>query len=337
MTAIEIRALRRDEVSAWVAHCMHVFKHTDAMYFESHLHDDAAALIDMRNILVAVDTDDAICASVRVVPRHQFVGGRVVSMGGIAEVSTKEAHRGKGLASRLLRAAIAGPLASFDLSVLHTNFARLGRFYGQHGWQSVEFKNVRVQLSRPPSSSLPPSISIAPLDIHAYADEILALYHTVSADFNGPLLRTVPYVQEWIAARHRRNHMHAVGAWNGPRLVAYIFGKAVVEAETSPAAPGDDTIVLHVDELIVPGRRSLGSPPLADDDRAVVAHHLLAHLASSSTAASMDAILPLPVAINLSLVATPDPLITVDRGWMFRNVASFVDAKLNVMWDTDGF
>ncbi|RHY21388.1 hypothetical protein DYB25_002592 [Aphanomyces astaci] len=326
-----IRALRTDEVDAWVAHCTEVFKHDSSAYFVSHLQDDSSALEDMNNILVA-DEDGTIAATVRVIPRSQFIGGRVVSMGGIAEVSTKKKFRGKGLASKLLRAAIDGPLASVDVSALHTDADRLGGFYGKLGYTPMPLKSVSIPVNLP-LPPLSPQLHIAPLtDLAIHTSALLRLYHTVSSKFNGPIQRTEAYICQWIAARHRRDHIQAVGAWNAQgQLVGYVFGRTKLQTN-------DNTIL--VDELIVPN-----SLP---ESHAVAVHLLAALAATPGPCAFVVSNLPVPVANELGFLPTAIPqdvVISEDRGFMVQRHGLALDlwqnlAKTgtnNVFWKSDGF
>ncbi|KAH9126499.1 hypothetical protein AeMF1_003070 [Aphanomyces euteiches] len=312
--SVEIRSLQEVEVDAWIDHCMDVFKHDSPAYFRSHICDDERALEDLDNIVVAVE-GATICATVRVVPRQQYFDGRVVSMGGIAEVSTKEAYRSKGLASKLLQAAIDGPLSRMELSCLHTNFDRLGGFYARHGWTSVEIRAVTVSITSL-SDSLPPDVTIAPLDIHDKAETILQVYHRASSALNGPIVRSVSYITKWIAARHARYGIRSMGAFAPDgALLGYVFG--MVNAKNAHN--------VHVDELIVP---STGNDKTAQ----ILSEHLLASLVVELP---LTAGLPEPLALGLHLPTTDE--VYVDRGWMYRGGTDSVRFDELVYWITDAF
>ncbi|ETV95495.1 hypothetical protein H310_10964 [Aphanomyces invadans] len=327
---ITIRALRKDEVKAWVAHCTELFKHDSDAYFISHLEDDCSALEDMNNILVA-DDDGAIASTVRVVPRRQFFGGQLVSMGGIAEVSTKEEYRGKGLATKLLQSALDGPLASFDMSALHTDADRLGGFYRKVGYIPMPLRTASfpVELPLPP---LPPTIRLSPIqNLADHASALLDLYHTVAPSFNGPIQRSIPYFCRWIASRHRRSNIQSIGAWNeNGELVGYAFGKST---------PADSALAVVIDELIV--------YPASKTSHAVAVHLVAAFAPGRSFMADR---VPVPVAIELGLLPSTGPppadtVISEDCGFMIQrhnlstDLWQYVVATddKNVFFTSDGF
>ncbi|CAK4624127.1 unnamed protein product [Aphanomyces euteiches] len=202
-----------------------------------------------------------------------------------------------------------------ELSCLHTNFDRLGGFYARHGWTSVEIRAVTVSITSL-SDSLPPDVTIAPLDIHDKAETILQVYHRASSALNGPIVRSVSYITKWIAARHARYGIRSMGAFAPDgALLGYVFG--MVNAKNAHN--------VHVDELIVP---STGNDKTAQ----ILSEHLLASLVVELP---LTAGLPEPLALGLHLPTTDE--VYVDRGWMYRGGTDSVRFDELVYWITDAF
>ncbi|OQS04092.1 hypothetical protein THRCLA_03635 [Thraustotheca clavata] len=269
--AITCRALRSNEVDTWLDHCANVF-HGKASreYFASHLHDDPRALESWENILVAVDSNEKIASSVRVVPRELLVNGKAVEMGGLAEVSTKEEYRRQGLGGRLIEAAIRGPMAGMTVSLLHTNYQRLGHFYEKYNYVSVPHYTIGVQVSHPEQSSL----VINELDLERNCDDILRIYHGFSSQFNGPIVRNQAYLIRYVASRHQLRNITAFGTWDNQTLVGYVF---------APAA----TPLCSIEEICIDS-----TLPIAKQSK--IAQELLSRVANGAYIS-----LPLPYARNM--------------------------------------
>ena len=96
---------------------------------------------------------EEIASSVRVVPRRLHMGvGKVLGCGGIGDVSTRKAHRGKGLAKILLRRAVEAMRTAnaaarkmrgllVDVSSLHSS--RFAWFYAKLGWVAIPLRYAR--------------------------------------------------------------------------------------------------------------------------------------------------------------------------------------------------
>ncbi|KDO28321.1 hypothetical protein SPRG_06371 [Saprolegnia parasitica CBS 223.65] len=313
---IVVRGLRPDEEDAWLDHVAEVFRSgATREYFASHLHNDARALESWDNILVAIDeATGVIAASVRVVPRHQYWNGAAVNMNGIAEVSTKEAYRRRGLAAQLMEAAIAGPMATSHVSCLHTNFERLGHIYARHGYISMPHTKMLVR----PISGVPASVRLVPLDLERDWDACLRIYTAFSSRFSGPVVRDREYILHWIRARHAQKSIRSVGAWRDSELLGYVF------AWSEPSEKA-------VEEICV-------NPLLATAEQEAIANALLAHATSQSALVSA----PVIAALHLT-VADSSAEAICDYGWMARphpalGLAPFpADPRNTVFWATDDF
>ncbi|EQC40662.1 hypothetical protein SDRG_01740 [Saprolegnia diclina VS20] len=253
---IAVRGLRQSEEDAWLDHVAEVFRSgATRAYFASHLHNDARALESWDNILVAID-NGTIAASVRVVPRYQYWNGAAVAMSGIAEVSTKEAYRRRGLAAQLMEAAIDGPMATSQVSCLHTSFERIGHIYARHGYVSMPHIKMLVRST----SGVPASVRLVPLDLERDCDACLRIYTVFSSRFSGPVARDREYILHWVRARHAQKSVRAIGAWRDAELLGYVFAWS----EPSERA---------IEEICV-------DPLLATTEQAAIANALLAHATS---------------------------------------------------------
>ena len=129
---MEIRTLLPEELDAWAIHCETVFQGAGREYFLRHYHNDPWR--DINGIFVAVEAGQ-ITATVRVFRRQVWLGGQAVPMGGIGEVSTKEAYRGRGLSGELLQRAIGYmQREGMQVSVLYTG---LHGHYERYGWRRI--------------------------------------------------------------------------------------------------------------------------------------------------------------------------------------------------------
>jgi predicted acetyltransferase len=79
----------------------------------------------LKGIFVAFDTEkNQIASTVRVFLRQMKIGEYLFKMGGIGEVSTKEAYRHQGLATKLLHCALEYMnQLEIEISSLHTSEA----------------------------------------------------------------------------------------------------------------------------------------------------------------------------------------------------------------------
>lgn len=221
---IAFRTLRLEELPAWYAHCDEVFQDEADGYFQRHYESDPDA--DPALIFVAMD-GDVIASTVRVFRREMWLSGRAVPMGGIGEVSTKPAYRKRGLASELLKHAIAAMEAEgMPLSVLFGN----QRIYETHGWRFAPMARDGI-----PAAELPASCGI---EIRPFRQEdlqaVMGLYDLYAGRLQGALLRREEYWRRWVLPQ-----------WKTPW---------VLMAEGRPlaycvAAPRKDGPVLSVDEV----------------------------------------------------------------------------------------
>ncbi len=138
------------------------------------------------------------------------MNGTVLAFGGIGEVATSKAHRGKGLAPRVLEDCIAYmQQRGLALAVLHTSQPPLQQYYAKHGFATVRMHYARLAVSKEALSALhgkgASSGDIVQLaaDTDGQSERLLAeldgIYTEHAVRFNGTVLRDHPdYWRHWV-------------------------------------------------------------------------------------------------------------------------------------------
>lgn len=185
---IEFRALRKEELPAWYAHCQEVFVRTRKGYFEDHFAMDPCQDTDL--IFVAMD-GDIIAATVRVFDRHVWIDGRDVHMGGIGEVSTKAAYRRKGLAGQLLSMALLAMEArGMTLSILFGD----APLYERMGYRFRPIHYARMQAAE---ATFPAGHAIRPFALEDLP-WVMGLYDLFAGRVQGAVIRSEAYWTRWV-------------------------------------------------------------------------------------------------------------------------------------------
>lgn len=185
---IVYRTLRPAELTAWYAHCQSVFQEEDADYFRKHYERDPDAASEL--IFVAAD-QNAIVSSVRVFVRKVWLGGRLISMGGIGEVGTKPSYRRRGIAAALLDLAItAMEDRRLPLSILFGNEP----IYSRKGWRFCSVAHTQANASELPA--LPEGAAMRPF-METDLPYLMGMYDMTAARMDGTVFRTEDYWHRW--------------------------------------------------------------------------------------------------------------------------------------------
>lgn len=186
---IEIRALRPNEIDAWVQHCQGVFQLEDTDYFQRHYTLDP--YVDCSLIFIVVH-DGEIVSTVRVFDRKVWISGRSVHIGGIGEVSTKIAYRGQGYAGALLNVAIeAMQKRDMPVSVLFGNKP----LYEKMGWRFAPRRYTITQRAILPEISMEVTIRpYQPTDL----PYLMGIYDFFAGRLDGAVIRSEAYWRRWI-------------------------------------------------------------------------------------------------------------------------------------------
>ena len=196
---MEIRALKLEELDTWFDHCMYSFNEGEynseyRQEFVNHWQNDPWR--DLDSILVAVENGE-ILSTVRVFHRNTYLLGEEVSMGGIGEVCTKSAHRGKGLSTILLESAIKlMEMRKTKISVLSTS---IYSFYARLGWRENTLFLKTVKLAG--ESRL--CSNIRPMDVEKDCQQLMKIYKDYNGRLNGPVVRNSTfYWKNWVLQQH---------------------------------------------------------------------------------------------------------------------------------------
>ena len=192
---IQFRTLLSSELENWFDHVALVFDQyrdleASRQYFMNHWYNDPWR--DRHSVFVAVDGDE-IVSTVRVFQRSIYLAGNQYTMGGIGEVSTKEAYRRQGISGKLLQMAIEHMEAErLDFSMLGTG---THRHYARYGWEQVDEYWQKAVVSPRKNSK----VKLINLQEPSELRQIGELYHEYSSQFNGAIVRDhFDYWRDWI-------------------------------------------------------------------------------------------------------------------------------------------
>ena len=249
---VNIRKLKEDEVEKWLVHCTYVFT-KGAMtrekyeYFSTHYYNEPYQ--NKTKILVMVENDE-ILSTVKIIDRQIHVNGNILKMGGIAEVSTKPEHGGKGYSSMLIRHAIhIMEDEGYHLTVLS---AGIPDFYKKFGWEKItineniigtSIQDIRQRLEdklpQIPQNELwgylPDKWVIRDVDYDHDIQDLSDIYSQYSSKFNGSIVRDEIYWDKWIRnegksvkvlsdADHHILGYIDIGIWDEEMLTIKDFG-----------------------------------------------------------------------------------------------------------------
>lgn len=215
---MEIRSLKREELEAWFDHCMYAFN--EGVYsneyrqeFADHWQNDPWR--DLDSILVAVE-DGVIMSTVRIFHRNIYLFGEEVSIGGIGEVCTKPAYRGKGLSTILLESAVSlMELQKAKISILATS---IYSFYARLGWR----ENTMYWKTASLTGECRLSSHIRPVDIEKDLQQLMEIHKEYNSRRNGAVARNNEfYWKNWVKEQLK----HCL-IWEDDtgRVTAYISG-----------------------------------------------------------------------------------------------------------------
>lgn len=154
----------------------------DRGFFARYNHHDPGFRDEL--CLVARDAG-RIVATVQIFDRAVNLRGAQVPMGGIGSVYTRESHRGRGLASALMRLAVATmEREGFAVSLL---FAERADFYARFGWRPVTRQFTAIANAH--AIRADGGFEIARFDPARDLDEVAALHRAYSGRFEMTAVR----------------------------------------------------------------------------------------------------------------------------------------------------
>lgn len=190
-----LRTLRTGEVDAWLDLMEHVFTYSDRAYFAAHIANDPC--YRHRDILV-VEQDGQLVSSVHVYRRELHMAGSLVSCGGVGDVATHPAYRGRGYSSALLRAAVEHMRA--EGCAVSLVFTHRSDHYARHGWRRVPQSRFSVALPSLPEASFETPYSVRPMQWED-PDEVgrvIDFTRRIAEPLCGPVRRDRRYWETWV-------------------------------------------------------------------------------------------------------------------------------------------
>ncbi len=228
---MEITTLKTTD-ERWLAHCLRVFcgecpTQAQRAYFA------AACLNDPRRdqgvVLAALNEDGGIVSGLQLVARRMWLFGGEVPFAGIANVATRADARGRGLASCLMREAVARTEhEGVPLSLLGT---ALTEFYGQFGYAPLSQGRARAGA---PVPCAPTRVERA-----ACGDKALIKLHDKAARrVNGAVARDAAYWSDYLKARCACEWLTAYRDGDRePCAYAALDGDEIIEYACLPGCP----------------------------------------------------------------------------------------------------
>ncbi|MFZ5815160.1 MAG: GNAT family N-acetyltransferase [Bacillota bacterium] len=267
---MEFRALRPHELPSWFDVVARGFGQSRD-YFVRHWESDPHALLE--GIRVAVE-GERIVSTLRVFPRTIFLGGLPVPVGGIGEVCTDEAYRGRGLSGRLLEDAIRF-MAGREM-VLSVLFAGRHSLYSRFGWKPVPMRMATARLRPEPG---PYECAPANPRHPAEARQLQLIHQRFAPQFQGATVRSdLAYWTGWVAGEWKRALIarrdgqvrgYLAANWTGPEEL-YLEDFAALPGEAEPllrcavAALAQERSLREV-RLRYPAALAIGLNPEAHD------------------------------------------------------------------------
>lgn len=248
---MQIRSLRPEEVDAWIEFLELSFGHEETQHARHWFSDPYR---DLDGILISA-CGNWILSAVRIFRREIYLGGQVVSVGGIGEACTHPDYKGKGLSGRLLKAAISHMAQQgIALSVL---FTRKQQLYARHGWRKVPMAlfTARVEPARDESVQIAPANPKDPAEVR----QMMALYEPLARSMQGAMVRSdIRYWSDWVAGEWQR----AVAARRDGRLVGYLAAQQAPSGELVvqdfAAAPDEATHLFRTMATALAGPQQAG-------------------------------------------------------------------------------
>jgi predicted N-acetyltransferase YhbS len=290
---MEIREMRAGDREAVLDLLEHAFGVREL--FARFMDFDPAFAFD--DVLLAVDAGRPV-SCVQIFHKRIRLRGETVALGGIGSVATHEAARGRGLASQLLRHAIARMQArGMALSLLFT-----GRFtfYEPLGWQQIStrlFKLAPGELAAAPEAGT---------ELRAFREDdlgqVAALYDAYTEPLSGPTVRDVRYWTGQLRTAGTPDEDFRI-AERGGEIVAYAraaaFAGRVRVLEYARGASGAGALA-HLLAALRPAAHNLPAPLVRDTELGDALRALGLDVAPGEDASAMWRVLDRPTLARIA-------------------------------------
>lgn len=234
-SSITIRSAEENDRPALHELRQQAFSERAASFDEAE--DRAYVPLDRR--LVAVE-GARVVGTLAVWELGQWFGGRRADMGGVAGVAVAPTHRGRGVASALLREAIAVMRRRGE--VLSTLHGRNNTLYRRHGWEIAGAHPEQTVLTRA-LLDLPRAdadVALRPVEL-ADLSRLADLYHRVAAAEPGHIWMNDQFAARWVLGTSEQE-AYVVETGDG-------FTGSITFAHDRPAE-GDESYSLTVRHLV---------------------------------------------------------------------------------------
>jgi len=344
--------LSSSDLNLWYDFVYEVFKtKTTRQYFVNHHENDPNATTESIFIAFIPDTKPLeIVGSVKVFHRWIQTCGGEMKCGGIGEVSTREDYRRRGIASTLLKHAIAFMERNgFQISSLHAA-PSASAMYQSLGWQTIPMYHSFIQLRLDLSLHYPCEIlTFNDLEVN----QMIEIYHNFCKDLHGCNIRWPQRSDENLSVQNYWKH------WVGTECQSH---------QCQPLAIFSEDNHLQAYLIIGPNQQYEGTTNLqlrvkefvckCMEDSWLLFLSLLreyvrrGHHSETSDQVTLDITMPHSLMMKLNPVCCTQASIIekkekseVDNGYMYKlidgqlgmTVQDYIHPDHHLAWKTDGF
>lgn len=209
-----------------------------------------------------VEVNGQIVSMLKIFRRSIAWHGDAMLIGGIGDVVTHPAHRGKGYASMAIEDAIRYMRdGGYKWSIL---FTELTQFYRQFGWEVLPQLSLHVSVGEDERATKAPSDGLRNFSIDDHLDDVARIYADENATRQGTLRRTDDYWRSQYRYKDDPPHASAVAVRDG-QVVAYaraLYSARQSAIEEYGCLPGQDAALRALVQQSLARARESGSPSL---------------------------------------------------------------------------
>ncbi|MCL2497633.1 MAG: GNAT family N-acetyltransferase [Symbiobacteriaceae bacterium] len=210
------RALSDHELDKWLDFLVQeAFVGSSREFFANQWYHDPEGKIE--GILVTVGDNEEILSTQRVFQRSLMLEGCQIPMGGIGSVGTKEAFRGRRLASRLFDIGHDYIIAQgMPVAYLYCAPA-MTSFYSRFGYQKLLNISRIANLSRTAGAA---AVAVRDAVFPDDVPHLMTMYSYFTSRGNAVVVRSKEYWELWPPAHRRASYKIALNSENNP--IAYM-------------------------------------------------------------------------------------------------------------------
>jgi len=217
-----VRSIRPEEFEEALDLLDAAFEHTPRAYFNRYFFGDPWFKPEYTRV---VEEDGRLVSLVQIVRREVRVGCSTLVMGGIANVGTIPAYRGRGFSSAAMKSSVEVMAADgMHFGMLWTG---INPFYERLGWATVRLTASTAKLKR----RLPRFST--PYHVRAYRDDdapaVLAIYDEFNSRRSLTTVRTLDYWRGFATSPESQSYT-IWAAETGGQLAAYLAGRRYGES-----------------------------------------------------------------------------------------------------------